>query len=1058
MITHAARRLTSGEASAEGAAGRDAARPAPRPTPAALPRAERETSAWLDPVETLSLVRDGSRFEVMLGEAASWADAITLCVTAPQSALASAPWWGELLARASKCEHIYLRRADQADGGLLHRLHDTGALRLLEGGGKQVAGNLMLFAREGELRVLLSHIPFERAVSGAAFGALLSFRGRADGELARACRAQIESWAARARIPSGSDIDALAFDARRLEPLPAFTAPSSTRVISDPTELEAHLSRLVAESGDALSARPVEGAYRLQLRAPSDAHPPLVLTLQAGPTWAAASTLLLDAGDGRSLLVWRGGLLGPSRAKQDLLWSEARLHTLALEEALGPGQHVALIADSAAPLAPQLAAFTRELRRLGDVFEVPPPPPLADVLADFASLSPHQQTLLLWRALLGLGALELDVATLTAAQVLCAQGYLLAREAQRGHATLETIAQLLVIAAERGHTFDSPSASTLRAIQPDLTAYSEDDWLECLLRALPEGRVIARRNAQRLAFEHARQVWGLWGHGLERHGAVERALETTIASAIRRGLLARAGADAVRRLGPFLARPEPARLVNPPGGADDTFLGGWSHELERLPPLQRHLLTRRVGAYAARESQASVAQRLGISPERARQLEAETWRELATSAWAQTLRARLDAAFAGARALRVSRLAVDDAWWRDLEQHLDLAEALFENLLGAELHSIVPRHGGERWFARFPQAELDAAFADLLQRAAQLPTPAPLDDYRALATAAAQTLDPCLAEHLLEELQPHLELDADDPLRVARFLQTPAATAPPASEPTQNASEEHLRLEDTLRSVFRAAGTPLSSESVAERVRRRLDVDDPTLARLLARAPFVRRNADQYGLLSRDVPGGPEAIATALNTLTDALHTQQRALDTRDAFALVQAQIKPAWSLELLCSLIDSDPALNHSTAHAVTLEHWDAPPDTTPSTRLFPGMPARARSRLRELLQHPPTPPARLVQRLRGALAQLERAADDDLLRASLARQLCHLYERLLEHVAREPAHDQRLVPAAMEHLLETLTPKGDEEDDACVPRDTLTEARRTLAALLRHLELDWL
>src|SRR5690606_12815432 len=137
--------------------------------------------------------------------------------------------------------------------------------------------------------------------------------------------------------------------------------------------------------------------------------------------------------------------------------------------------------------------------------------------------------------------------------------------------------------------------------------------------------------------------------------------------------------------------------------------------------------------------------------------------------------------------------------------------------------------------------------------------------------------------------------------------------APASREPV--ASEEHLRLEDTVRSVFRAAGTPLSFEAVAERVRRRLDVEDAALERLLARAPFVRRNADQYGLLSRDVPGGPDAIAAALNTLTDNLQNDPRPLDARGAFARVQAQRKQARSLELLCSLIDSDPALSLSTA-----------------------------------------------------------------------------------------------------------------------------------------------
>ena len=57
---------------------------------------------------------------------------------------------------------IYLRRAEQTEGWLLHQLYDTGALRLLDNGGRQVASNLILFVRTGELRVLLSHLPLKK--------------------------------------------------------------------------------------------------------------------------------------------------------------------------------------------------------------------------------------------------------------------------------------------------------------------------------------------------------------------------------------------------------------------------------------------------------------------------------------------------------------------------------------------------------------------------------------------------------------------------------------------------------------------------------------------------------------------------------------------------------------------------------------------------------------------------------------------------------------------------------------------------------------------------------
>src|SRR5262249_46322404 len=154
------------------------------------------------------------------------------------------------------------------------------------------------------------------------------------------------------------------------------------------------------------------------------ARAPVQLTLHTGGGWAAGNALLLETREGELVLAWRGGLLGHGRSKCELLWSQARLATFALEDAaLRPAQRVALRGRSGVALAPQLGAFVRETCRLGEVFGVEPPPTLGHAVADFATLSAKQQTLLLWRALIGLGALEFGVATLCAVQALRDQGY-----------------------------------------------------------------------------------------------------------------------------------------------------------------------------------------------------------------------------------------------------------------------------------------------------------------------------------------------------------------------------------------------------------------------------------------------------------------------------------------------------------------------------------------------------------------------------------------------------------------------------------------------------------
>src|SRR5688572_18618649 len=153
----------------------------------ASPGSVSQANAWQGDAAGLQLVLEAGSFEQRVAEAAAWAERITLCLTAPHSQRGALPWWRELLSRSSKCERIYVRRAEHAESWLLHRLHETGALRVIEGGGKQVAQNLLLFTRGEELRVLLSHISLERAVAGAGFGALLSFQGASSTELARSC-------------------------------------------------------------------------------------------------------------------------------------------------------------------------------------------------------------------------------------------------------------------------------------------------------------------------------------------------------------------------------------------------------------------------------------------------------------------------------------------------------------------------------------------------------------------------------------------------------------------------------------------------------------------------------------------------------------------------------------------------------------------------------------------------------------------------------------------------------------------------------------------------------
>jgi hypothetical protein len=1022
------------------------------------------SSAWRAEPGGLVLVRDGGELPGLLAEAVTWAERITVSVTAPQSARGSSAWWRELLARNTKCDAIYVRRPEQAESWLLHRLHATGRLRLVETGGKQVASNLILLSRGDELRILLSHISLERALAGAAFGALLSFRGSASSEIARACRAQVESSLEFARIPTGSEIDALTLDPLRRQPVASFDAPRSPRVLTEPAELAAALARW--EDGDGALVRSFAGGHRVSFEPGGEALAPsvgqLTLSLHAGPAWAAGNALLLEDGT-RVILVWRGGLLGHSRARSELCWSESRSPSFVLESAaLGFAQRVAVVAQTGAPLGPQLAAFARELGRLGEVFGVEPPPALAHVLADFSTLSSKQQTLLVWRALIGLGPIEVAEAARVAALALRDQGYLRGEALAPGSAPLVALSTLIEQGADAGRSFDRPSEGRVRAIQPDFAQYAQEDWLACLLRALSAGSTVAHRSALRRAFERAVELWGLSGEQLTPGGAVERALESCVSSALCRGLLVRVGAAGLKRRGRDSV--DMSRAEVPRNESVEGFVEGWTRALESLAPVPRCLISRRSGWYGKRESLPSVAQRLGLTPERARQIETDAWHQIeAASGWASTLRARLERALAGTRAVSVRRLVLDDAWWRGAEQQLEVCEAAFESLLGAELWRVEIGAPGERetFFARFAPAELDRKVADLVERTALIVTPAADTEYRAICEAAAAELDSGLSEYLRDALTPLLVLDPDDPTRVLRFN---ASARPLEALPTSSNgvdSEALLRLEDVLRSVFRSAGTPLSLAAVAERVRQRLDVSASMLAERLGSAPFVQRNTDQYGLTARDVPGGSEAIARVLEALVEALASRQRALTTPETEALAETYVKRAWSSELLRCIIAGDPALHVSGAGDVTLRRWQHARLVPHGAPVCPGVPASLRPRFEKLTQQPLPDSEALRERLSSELRRLERSADDDLFALPLARQLCDVSARLLDCTrALQPSlppEAQQLSHAAVQCLIDALAPDEDDLDAAPLDAEKLASARAVIAAVLHWLELDW-
>jgi uncharacterized membrane-anchored protein YhcB (DUF1043 family) len=111
------------------------------------------------------------------------------------------------------------------------------------------------------------------------------------------------------------------------------------------------------------------------------------------------------------------------------------------------------------------------------------------------------------------------------------------------------------------------------------------------------------------------------------------------------------------------------------------------------------------------------------------------------------------------------------------------------------------------------------------------------------------------------------------------------------------------------------------------------------------------------------------------------------------------------------------------------------------------------------DLMSRPLGKPEELVRNVRAELRRLEGAIDaEDCSTSSLVRQLCELYERLLEHVASKSASSQLLGQTAIRHFLGAVACDEDDIDAPAVARTQLLETRSVLAAVLTKLELDWL
>lgn len=284
--------------------------------------------------------------------------------------------------------------------------------------------------------------------------------------------------------------------------------------------------------------------------------------------------------------------------------------------------------------------------------------------------------------------------------------------------------------------------------------------------------------------------------GLQTIGALATRPKATLLAARNLG---RASIPAlVEALHAHMERVEAMRINTASG-----LLDSWKALLQEQDAVRRMVLTRRAGLGAPPETLQSIGEMLGISRERARQLENAALADLGRErSWLAEVRLRLDAVMRDG-VVALEDLA-DDPWWAGIAAMPAALDYFCERLLGGAAR--VVEVDERSYLARCSQAVFDEAAAELRKKASEVPLPTLMSTFRALADALIPTVGRFLADVAFERLRELLHIEGPEAApgggkeaRVVGFGTTTAAT---------------------LLAMLRASPTPMRVEEVTERLGR----------------------------------------------------------------------------------------------------------------------------------------------------------------------------------------------------------------------------------------------
>jgi hypothetical protein len=138
--------------------------------------------------------------------------------------------------------------------------------------------------------------------------------------------------------------------------------------------------------------------------------------------------------------------------------------------------------------------------------------------------------------------------------------------------------------------------------------------------------------------------------------------------------------------------------------------------------------------------------------------------------------------------------------------------------------------------------------------------------------------------------------------------------------------EQRLQYEELLEQTLEDAGGPLDFNELVARVRVRTDISEGGASSTVLTAPFVRLDDSRIGLVERDIAGGPQAVAAAIEAVIQALNESQQGLTPHQATLLVKSlsATHATWTPQLVTSLLRSEASLRIDRSRNIGLDEWD--------------------------------------------------------------------------------------------------------------------------------------